>query len=245
MKKKIWLFIVLTLFALPLTVFAQNEGLKVEFTRDWGYGGFAGDIQGKFSLRVTGPETLVEVRYMLDDQVMAVISAPPFNFQFNTDSFPPGPHTLTVIGVLQDGTELAGPEYKRIFLSAEDANAASMKIILPILVVAGGVTLFAVIVPLVMGRKGNYKLGQYGIAGGAVCRQCQLPFSRSLFAPNMLFGKLQRCPHCGKWAIVRAASAQELAEAEKRFLKDEGGVELNEAAQAENWKKSLDDTRYE
>lgn len=246
MKKLIW-FCLFFLLALPFTVFAQEQEtpLKVVFSRDWGYGGFAGDIQGKFSFKVTAPDSLVEVRYMIDDQVMAVMTTPPFKYQFNTDSYPPGPHTLSVIGILADGTEIAGPEFRRVFLSAEEANKATTSLMMPLLIGIGGLTLLGTVVTLLMSRKNRFALGKYGMAGGAVCSRCQLPFSRNMLAPNMLFGKLERCPHCGKWAIVRAATPQELAEAEQRYTADETKLTDDAQIKDENWKKSLDDTRYE
>lgn len=244
MKKIILLFLFL-LFAFPISVMAQEETLDVDFTRDWGYGGFAGEIQGKFSLRVTGPEQLVEVRFMMDETVMAVITEAPFNFQFDTDAYPSGQHSLTVIGILSDGTQLLGPEYKRTFLSAEEARSATMGLIMPLLVGVGGISILAVVVPLLFSGKGQFKVGKYGFAGGAVCSRCLLPFSRSMLAPNMLFGKLERCPHCGKWAIVRAATSYELSEAEKRYSEEHTLVVSDTESKTEQWKKSLDDTRYE
>ncbi|GAB4577648.1 MAG: hypothetical protein Fur0022_03790 [Anaerolineales bacterium] len=243
--KKFFFLLFLLMVSIPTKGYAQAETLEVDFTRDWGYGGFAGEIQGKFSLRVSGPDTLVEVQFLMDNSIIAVITEPPFNFQFDTDSFPPGSHTLTVIGILADGTQLTGPEYKRVFLSADEAREATIQLITPILVGVGGITLLATVLPLVLSRKGSYKLGNYGIAGGAVCPRCLLPFSRNLFSPNMIFGKLERCPHCGKWAIVRSASPQELAIAEQRYIDRETKVELDNRIQDEKWKRLLDETRYE
>lgn len=246
MKKFIWfcLFIVLVL---PFTAFAQDQEnpLEIVFSRDWGYGGFAGEIQGKFSFKVTAPDSLVEVRYMIDDEVMAVMTTPPFKYQFNTDSYSPGPHVLSVIGTLADGTEIAGPEYRRVFLSAEEANNATVGLMMPLLIGIGGITLLATVVTLLMSRKNRFTLGKYGLAGGAVCSRCLLPFSRNVMSPNMLFGKLERCPHCGKWGIVRGATPQELAAAEERYREGELKVDIDTKSKEETYKKSLDETRYE
>ena len=244
-KKLYLLFLVVFVLASPISAKAQTETLVVSFTRDWGYGGFEGEIQGRFSLRVSGPDNLVEVRFMIDEQLMATVTEPPFNYQFETDWYPSGPHTLTVIGILPDGSEMTGPAYQRVFLSAEEAREATVQLMVPLLTGVGGIILLAIIVPLVLSGKRQYKFQQYGIAGGAVCKHCQLPFSRSVFSPNMVFGKLERCPHCGKWAIVRGATPEELAEAEKRYTEGEGTVELDGAAQVEQLRRSLDDTRYE
>lgn len=243
--KKHFLFFLLIILAFPLLAHAQEETLEVNFTRDWGYGGGAGEIQGQFSLRVTGPEDLVEVHFMIDNTLMTTLVEPPFDYQFSTDAYPPGPHTLTVVGILSDGTQLLGPEFKRVFLSAEKAKEETIRLMVPILVGVGGIILLAALVPLIFSRKNAYQLGKYGLAGGAVCTRCHLPFSRNLISPNLFAGKLECCPHCGKWAIVRAASSQELTEAEKRYTEGETKVELGAHAQSEKWKKSLDDTRYE
>jgi hypothetical protein len=246
MKKLITaILLILSVLALPVSVSAQEASLEINFTRDWGYGGFAGEIQGKFSLRVSGPATLVEVHFLIDGEPMATITAPPFNFQFDTDTYPPGQHTLTAVGVLLDGTQLTGPKITRVFLSAEEAKEATYQLIVPMLVGIGGITLLATVIPLVFSRKSQHKFKQYGIAGGAVCKRCALPFSRGVFSPNMFFGKLERCPHCGKWAIVRSATPQELAEAESRYLQGENKLERDADDQEERLRKALDETRYE
>ena len=56
--------------------------------------------------------------------------------------------------------------------------------------------------------------GTYGLAGAAVCRKCGRAFARPFWAPNMLVGKLLRCPHCGAWAILPAALPAEIEVAE-------------------------------
>jgi hypothetical protein len=217
----------------------------LKLTRDWGYGGFSGDIQGRFSLKASGPDNLVEVRFIIDGIVVASVTEPPFNYQFETDDFEPGPHTLTAVGSLSNGSQIAGPEYQRVFLSAEEAREATLVLVVPLLVGVGGVILLAAVFPLVLSRKNPYQFKQYGIAGGAVCPRCQLPFSRSVFAPNLVFGKLARCPHCGKWAVVRRATPQELAAAEERYSEDAAILQLDLNAQAAHMRKALEDTRYE
>ncbi len=245
MRKFCFLILVVFALAFPISAMAQEETLEVDFTRDWGYGGFAGEIQGRFSLRVSGPANLVEVRYMMDESLMATITEPPFNFQFETDTYPPGAHTLTVIGILSDGSQLTGPEYQRVFLSNEEAKKETTKFIVPMLIAIAGITLIAAIIPLVLSRKSQYKFKQYGLVGGAVCKRCQLPFSRGIFSPNMVVGKLERCPHCGKWAIVGSATPQELEEAERRYSEGENTLKVDAETQAERLRKSLDETRYE
>ena len=244
--KNFCLFLLFTLVSiLPFTVKAQEDTLKLELTRDWGYGGFSGDIQGRFSLRASGPENMIEVRFTMDGEVFATVTEPPFNHQFETDQFPPGPHTLAAIGILSDGSEITGPEFNRVFLSEEEAREATTGFLYPFLIGVGGVVLLATILPLVLSRKSQFQFKQYGISGGAVCPRCKLPFARSLFAPNILVGKLERCPHCGKWAIVRRATQQELEAAERRYAEGETNLQLDASTEAEKFRKALDDTRYE
>jgi hypothetical protein len=60
----------------------------------------------------------------------------------------------------------------------------------------------------------------------------------------MLVGKLQRCPHCGKWAIVPRASQGELESAEERWSR-EGTSTVEAPSEAEKMRQMLDDSRYD
>ncbi len=245
MKTRI-LLLVFFLLLLPFTVAAQEseEGITLRFTRDWGYGGFGGEIQGTFSMRVTGPEDLSRVEYYMDDQIVAEINQPPFNFQFQTGNFEPGVHTMYAIGYTRDGQALPSTQFTRKFLSAEEAGQATKGIIIPMLVIIGVITLLGVLVPVLLARRTEFKPGVYGIAGGAVCPRCTFPYSRHMFAPNMLLGKLERCPHCGKWAIVRAASRSELDAAEARWSAESSGA-INTPGETEKFQRMLDESRFE
>ncbi len=54
----------------------------------------------------------------------------------------------------------------------------------------------------------------YGLAGGAICARCGRAFARQALSPNLIVGKLSRCPHCGKWSIAPRATPAALAAAE-------------------------------
>jgi hypothetical protein len=86
----------------------------------------------------------------------------------------------------------------------------------------------------------------YGMVGGAICPRCSRPFSRHVLAPNMLVGKLERCPFCGKWSIVAAAPLDALRAAERAELTaaQEGG-ELTQGDAEERLRKDLEDSRYQ
>ncbi|HOU24591.1 MAG TPA: hypothetical protein PLN42_10125, partial [Anaerolineae bacterium] len=76
-----------------------------------------------------------------------------------------------------------------------------------------------------------------------ICLRCGRPFARHLFAPNMITGKLERCPHCGKWAIVSARSPAELAAAQATELASAAGaVVLDDEAAL---KHDLEDSRFQ
>jgi hypothetical protein len=243
MIKILIIFTTLIICLLPVSAMAQSEDLDLRLTSDFGYGA-GGQIQGKFSLRVDGPIDIVRVDFIIDGEVVYTITEAPFRFRFETDDFPPGVHTMTAVGFLADGTEVKGPEFVRQFLSADDAKSSTMKIIVPLLVIVGVATLVGALAPALMMRGKEFKPGNYGAAGGAVCPRCTFPYSRSVFAPNLLVGKLQRCPHCGKWAIVARASQQNLNEAEKRWYR-EGTSSVDAPSEEDKIRQLLDDSRYE
>ncbi len=227
----------------PVSALAQSEELDLRLTRDFGYGA-GGQIQGKFSLRVGGPDDIDRVDFIVDGEVVYTATEPPFRYQFNTDEYPPGVHTMTAVGYKADGTPVYGPEFVRQFLSADEAKSSTMKIVVPLLIIVGIATLVGALAPVLMMRGKEFKPGKYGAAGGAVCPRCTFPYSRHVLAPNLLVGKVQRCPHCGKWAIVARASQSNLAAAEDRWAR-EGTSSVEAPSEEEKMRQLLDDSRYE
>ncbi len=55
------LIVILASLFTVTTVFSQTEELSLRLTRDFGYGGLNNDIQGLFSMKVSGPADLVKV----------------------------------------------------------------------------------------------------------------------------------------------------------------------------------------
>jgi hypothetical protein len=243
--RKISLIVVgLIVLLLPLAAQGQaEEALDLRLKRDWGYGA-GGQIQGKFSLSVNGPDDIVKVEFIIDGEVVHTDTESAFRYQFNTDDFPPGVHTLTAIGYKADGTQVYGTEFVRQFLSADEARSSTMKIIVPLVLVVGVISMMGILGPVLMGRGKEFKPGQYGAAGGAVCPRCEFPYSRGVMAPNLLVGKLQRCPHCGKWAIVPRASQTALETAEQRWSR-EGTSSVEVPSEDEILKQMIDDSRFE
>jgi len=246
MKKNIPFILFFLSIILVFPVFAQNEDelLDLDFNRDFGYGGFGIDIQGRFSIKVQSPDDIVRVEYYLDGERVYEGTEAPFRWQFNTASYPEGRHSFTAVGYKQDGTEVRAPEFSRIFLSSDKAWSQIGEFVVPLLVIVGIATVAGVLVPVLLGRKKKHTPGVYGMAGGAVCPRCTFPYSRSMMAPNLLVGKLSRCPHCGKWAIIARATPADLQAAEARFAA-ESQTEIEAPTEEEKMSQMLDDSRFD
>lgn len=243
MRKIFLIAAVLILFLSPISARAQEDELSLRLTRDWGYGA-GGQIQGKFSLRVNGPDDVVKVDFIIDGEVVHTATDPLFRYQFHTDDYSPGVHMMTAVGYKTDGTLVYGTEFVRQFLSADEAKSSTMKIIVPILVIVGIATLVGALAPALLMRGKEFSPGKYGAAGGAVCPRCTFPYSRNILAPNLLVGKLQRCPHCGKWAIVPRASQTNLQEAEERWAR-EGTSSVEAPSEEEKIRQRINNSRYD
>jgi hypothetical protein len=68
-----------------------------------------------------------------------------------------------------------------------------------------------------------------------------------MLSPNLLLGKLERCPHCGKWQLSARAWGETLSAAEDRLraAQSDGGsaeVGLNED---ERLRRQLDESKFD
>jgi Zn ribbon nucleic-acid-binding protein len=244
--RKILLTLVLAVLFFGAThpAYAQDDALTLRITRDFGYGGVNNEIEGLFSLRAAGAEDLVRVDFYMDGDLMASVDTEPFNFQFTTKDYAPGGHTFYAVGTRSDGSEVRSNEIYRVFLSSEEAGAKVREIIVPLITIIAAVTVLGIAIPAFFSRN-KAEIGKYGILGGAVCPKCALPMPFYIWAPNMVVGKLQRCPHCGKWSVMRRAGAAELAAAEERWreARNEGAPGMD--ATEERRKKQIDNSRYD
>lgn len=250
-KRLIWLVVLALLLGVASPALAQGEQpeLALKLRRDWGYGGFNGDIQGNFSVTVDGPADLAMVRYYLDDETLLGESseAPSFRVAFVTDDYPPGQHTLVAVGVRADGTELRSQELVRLFVSGEQAGEMLAQIGVPLAVIVVALLAVTALAPLLStGRKKAHRPGEYGWLGGAVCPKCGKPYRLSALGLKLGFSRLENCPHCRKWSMVRRAGPDELAAAEARLAAEDGAGGLTPELDAqETLRKQLDDTRYD
>jgi hypothetical protein len=230
-----------------LVVSAQSEELTLSLSRDFGYGGFNGDIQGTFSVKASGPANLERVQFFLDETLLGEDTEAPFAIQFVTDNYPNGAHGLSAVGYTADGQQLKSQTISAIFVSKQEGGLAAIKMILPILAVVFGSMAIAAITNMVTLRKGK-KLPAGATRsytfGGGICPKCKRPFGFQLLSIKMIVGKLTPCPHCGKWSIVKRASMSDLHAAEQAEL-DTEKVHISEASEKENLRKELDDSRYQ
>ncbi len=250
MKKFNSIFVVLSVivvsFPIQLALAQLEDELELRLSRDFGYSSGAGKIQGTFTASVVGPEDLMRVTFYLDGQLMGETSQLPFKLRFNTDGFPLGVHTMYALGDAMDGRLLHSNEIRLEFVSAEEGWKAGMRFAAPlfaIVLIAVGLSFLFMI--LTSGKQRALPPGsprKYGISGGAICPRCKRPFSRHFFSPNFLTGKLERCPFCGKWSIVRAVSMTDLHDAEEAELG--AHPESDQALSQDELRKELDDSRF-
>ena len=236
--------LLLLVCAAPALAQQPEEELDISIRRDWGFG-MGGTIQGRFTLRVDGPEDLVEVYYFLDGELMSAVTEDPFKLQFHTDDYPAGVHQIYAIGISSGGNEAQSQSLTLQFLSGEDAGGSITRFIVPLVIVIVAIAILSTVLPALVGRnKDRFRLGVYGMAGGAVCPACELPYSRQVMSPNLVVGKLSRCPHCGKWAIARRATPIELESAEARYRHDQEQGQAQPQRADEDLRRQLDESRY-
>ena len=79
--------------------------------------------------------------------------------------------------------------------------------------------LFSAVIPALIDRHHHGKAPagkqRYGLRGGTICPKCKRPFSIHIWGLNILVGKFDRCPHCGKWSVIRRIPLEDLRGAER------------------------------
>jgi hypothetical protein len=243
---KVALVVLFVLFlAGPAQLVGAQEAepqLELGLSRDFGYGSGL-QIQGRFSYRVSGPDDLVRVQFLLDDEVIGEDTEPPFRLRFQTGDYELGWHTLSAVGYTAGGSELRSETIQRNFVSGQ----TSLYIVIAAVVLV--VAFRAVSHFLTRDRSGGQQRKGYGMYGGAVCPKCGRPFSRHWWSPGLLVGRLDRCPHCGKWSLVGRATPQMLASAEAfaQELDEEAQAEaeIHEEDEQEKLRRRIEESRYD
>ncbi|MBP7998735.1 MAG: hypothetical protein KA314_13880 [Chloroflexi bacterium] len=245
------LFLAIGLFLsyFPSLVQAQDEpDFRIRLSRDFGTD-LGGRIEGTFSIHASGPDNLISVIFYLDETSIGEDTEPPFRLQFQTGSFPPGNHTLSAVGTTSDGQELTANVIGASFMSAEESREGLLSFMIPVLGLIVVIALLSMASAVWAARRNKLEPGavrHYGMAGGAICPRCKRAYPRHFLSPNMLLGKLERCPFCGKWAIVAAAHPALLAaaeEAERQSLQEH--VAESPISPEEKHRHRLDDSRFE
>ena len=130
-----------------------------------------------------------------------------------------------------------------VFLSSDQAGAETQQLVIPILLFAAGITVLGLGISVLASRNKKFTLGKYGPAGGAVCPRCELPFTRSYLAPNLMIGKLVRCPHCGKISVLPRANQDQIQRAEDKYRNED--PTRGKPVDQQTYQKLIDDSRFE
>jgi DNA-directed RNA polymerase subunit RPC12/RpoP len=247
----ILIFSVLTSMTASIALAQSTQELQLGLSRDFGYGGFGNDIQGLFSLKIKNPPAdLARVEFYIDSTLMGEDTTAPFSLQFNTDSYPTGAHTLNAVGYTSDGTELKSNQIQSQFVPAGSGVQSITKFLLPLLGVIIIIALISVFLPIILsrGKSATTPPGterKYGIGGGAICPKCGRPFPLRLWWINLGASKIDRCPYCGKWSMVRPRQLSELRNAEAEELtQGQPSATITGETEADKLKRDLDESRY-
>jgi rRNA maturation protein Nop10 len=247
MKTKLLPVLIVLLVLSFGSALAQSDEPKIRLhlRRTFGYQG--GDkIQGRFSLQISGEDEITSVDYLIDDEIMASLSEPPFEISFSTSSYLPGEHFMQAVATNLEAEQLDSQIIRLTFITAEQSWKSAGRIAAWILVGALIIMFVGIFgAGWLSKERGRFEPGVYSAAGGAVCKRCKLPFSRHFLSPNLLLGKLERCPHCGRIAIVPRANRASLEVAEERYREDRVKGQREVRWEEDELKQRLDDTRYE
>ncbi len=199
---------VLTFFVNPILAVPS---VQLSLRRDWGYGGFGGDINGRFTAIAQVSADVVRVEFFLDRTLVLNLTSPPFEWRFDTNDYPLGEHTIGVKAFDIFGGE-ARAEVSRIFV-----EPLAFPIGLVPIAVVFGVAIFLVL----------YRLGVFrgtSSLGVTRCPRCSEIFPRK-WSPVHMFGLLlNTCPKCGRrfWASRMRDTVEEPPLRENGISKDGG-----------------------
>ncbi len=245
MRKGALILLTLLLLSLSIsTAAAQEDSVTLRLSRDFG-SGFGARIQGTFSFRVTGPDDLVKVIFLIDDETVGEDSDAPYRLQFRTNSYSPGVHAMSAIGVTADGREIPSNQIHREFLSDSESSRITIIILSSLaVVIVGGYALVNWIAS--RGQKSGGTATVSGLLGGTICPNCGRPYALHIWGPRLMLNRLDRCPHCGKWKLVRRVPPQMLQEAAEAFeTKGSSGAVIDPPlSDEESLRRQLDDSRF-
>jgi DNA-directed RNA polymerase subunit RPC12/RpoP len=234
------------------TAAAQEQTpVTISINKDFGYNDFSGRIQGRFTVRSIGPDDLARVIFFIDGETLAEDNEAPFRANFETGSYPDGVHAFTALGYISSGQELVSNEVRKEFISSQEGFSSTLKLALPILAVVGGAILLSAFFSIRMGKRKLEALPpgaprSYGMLGGTICPKCGRPFGVHMWGLNLMVGRLDRCPYCGKWSLVVRHSLDALRQAELAEIEAAGDTgQFQAPSEEERLRKELDESRYQ
>jgi hypothetical protein len=249
------LFAVIILFSGVFPARAQDEpAFRLNIAQVFGYSSGIGsgkiDIQGTFTLKASGPEDLARVVFTIDGLSIGEATQAPFSLRFVTDSYPLGAHTIQALGYNSQGRELKSNSITANFVTAGEGWQAGLKIALPMLGIVFGAILIGMVFTLFSARnQRKLPLGaprKYGGSGGTICPNCGRPYALHFLALHFGGNKLDRCPFCGKWKLVKSIPMAELRAAETAELaRAQENGQVPSEPELEKLHKELDDSRYQ
>lgn len=246
--------ILLAILAAPVMAQSQPE-FRLNANRNFGYGA-GSNVRGDFTLRIYGAsENIRAVTYLMDGNPIATVESAPFEFRFNTGQYPSGQHELVASVETVDGRTVLTPPLNLNFLSAEQEAESMQRILIPVLAAVLGLTVIGVTVQGLAARGDSNRMApgaprHYGVKGGTICPRCNRPYAIHFFSMNLVVGVLDRCPFCGKWAVVRRYDPSVLAAAEQAERDALAAAESapigNGSAESEEdrLRKLLDESKY-
>lgn len=255
MKSKWAIVLTIVLLLVVTSVAMAAEGFTISLNRDFGYGGFGNQIQGTFSLKVQGDEVFEKVIFMMDEVVLGEDSEAPYRIQFSTDNYEPGEHQYWARGIQADGSELESNRIVGMVLTKAETRSNMIRIFVVLGVAIGGVAIVSTFVTNRVSKNvnQNHSFETKGIPdgfstrGGSICPKCGKPFSFHFWRMNLMTHKLDRCPHCGKWVLVKSMSYRMLEE-KIRSVRQNDLVSDHEKSveerQADEINKKLDDSKF-
>jgi hypothetical protein len=219
--------------------YQEPSQIELRLIRGLGFG-LGGQIQGRFSLNASGPDSLDRVEFYIDDQLIGEDSSQPFSISFSTGDYETGVHQFSAVGYPADGRELTSNRISRQFVSVISVGLVVAAIIILVVVLRFASSYIA------RSKNPGAQKG-FGYLGGTVCKNCGRSFGIHWWSLRLGLGRMDRCPHCGKWNMVNRASAETLAQAEHAERESEPAespVAEQQSKDDDILRRQIDESRY-
>lgn len=126
------LSILIALFAvMPILIAGAIPTLSLDLNRDFGLG-IGNDIAGRFTLKAEASSNTSYVEFYIDNQLQQNDTAAPYNWQFNTNNYTLGEHTLKAVAY--DATGNQNKEITRNFVEDSTNNILLVTIVVAVVI---------------------------------------------------------------------------------------------------------------